>query len=301
MPSLQQAFQSYARLRFGAAALTSLHEQLVQSGLPDGHRSATEGSPQRSRETMPLTGRLELDAVTFAYPGAPNPTLRSVVLTIEANRTVGITGPTGAGKTTLVDVIIGLLRPQAGEIRINGCALTNHNLRAWQNGIGYVPQQIYLSDDTIWRNIALGVPDLDIDRHAVELAARIAHLHDFITRDLPDGYGTTIGERGVRLSGGQRQRLGIARALYHDPSLLVFDEATNALDQDTEAAVMDAIDALAGTRTILMIAHRLTSLRVCDAWIQVTADRRVVTGAVPVPAAPWRSKCVPLHHEQVDP
>jgi ATP-binding cassette subfamily C protein len=283
MPSLQQVFQSYARLRFGAAALAHLHGEMV------GSEATVRACPARGARVpvgavLRLVHRLEAEGVSFRYQGASRPTLRDVELTIEARTMVGIVGPTGAGKTTLVDVLLGLLRPQTGEIRIDGYRLTDDKLRAWQNAIGYVPQQIYLSDDTIVRNIAFGIPDRNIDRDSVERAARIAHIHEFIVEDLPDGYESAVGERGIRLSGGQRQRLGIARALYHDPAVLVFDEATNALDQDTEAAVMDAINELAGTRTILIVAHRPTSLRRCDGLIRVTADGRVVCERFRAPA-----------------
>ena len=214
--------------------------------------------------------------MTFAYQDTEEPVLRDVTLSIEANTTVGIVGPTGSGKTTLVDIILGLLHPQAGEIRVDGTVLTDANIRAWQNGLGYVPQHIYLTDDTIANNIAFGIPDAEIDQAAVERAAKIANIHDFITTKLPDGYGSSVGERGVRLSGGQRQRIGIARALYQDPAVLVFDEATSALDGETEAAVMEAINKLAGQRTILMIAHRLTTLTSCQMLLRVK-DGRVLT------------------------
>ena len=175
------------------------------------------------------------------------------------------------------------MRPQTGEIRIDHVPLTDGNLRAWQNNLGYVPQHIYLSDASVARNIAFGTPDAVIDHAAVERAARIAHIHEFVVDELPERYDTVVGERGIRLSGGQRQRVGIARALYHNPAVLIFDEATSALDNDTEAAVMEAINELAGTRTILIVAHRLTTLRGCDVLVRLengcvgreTADRGI--------------------------
>ena len=270
MPSLQQMFHGYTRMRFGAPAVDNLHRELTEAAAPPRlNAPAFRPSEARCIAPVPLTHQLELDGVTFTYAGTHEPVLRDVTVAIRANSTIGIVGPTGSGKTTLVDLVLGLLRPQAGEIRVDGVPLTDGNLRAWQNGLGYVPQHIYLSDDTIARNIAFGIPDPQIDREAVERAARIANIHGFITHDLPKGYETVVGERGIRLSGGQRQRIGIARALYHDPSVLVLDEATSALDNDTEAAVMDAIDELAGKRTIIMIAHRLTTLRACDALLRV--------------------------------
>ena len=272
MPALQQIFGSYTRLKFGAPAVENVHRELTEAA--PGRRAKTKAVRRRSNgshtQILPLTSRLELDGITFVYPGAHKPALRDVTLTVEAKTTVGIVGATGSGKTTLVDVILGLLRAQIGVIRVDGVALTDANLRAWQNGLGYVPQHIYLSDDTITRNIAFGIPDAQIDHDAVERAARGANIHGFIAQELPEGYATAVGERGIRLSGGQRQRLGIARALYHCPSLLVLDEATSALDYDTEAAVMEAIHGLAGETTIIMITHRLAITgRNCDALYQV--------------------------------
>ena len=274
IPSLQQAFLGFSKLRFGAPALDNLHRELTRETAAPGAKLADiQDSDRRRAGQLPLGERLELDGITFTYSGAHKPTLRDISLTIEANSTIGIVGPTGAGKTTLVDIILGLLRPQFGEIRVDGTPLTEAHLRSWQNSLGYVPQHIYLADDTIARNIAFGIPNAQIDRRCVERATRIANIHAFVTQELPEGYDTVVGERGVRLSGGQRQRLGIARALYHNPSVLVLDEATSALDNDTEAAVMDAINALAGTRTILMIAHRLTTLRACDAILRLRDGR----------------------------
>ena len=177
----------------------------------------------------------------FRYDGAPEPAIRGLDLVITANTSIGLVGPTGCGKTTLVDMILGLLRPDTGEMLADGVPITAGNLAAWQRNLGYVPQQIYISDDTVARNIAFGVPDAEIDMEAVRHAARIARLDEFVENDLPQGYQTSIGERGVRLSGGQRQRIGIARALYRDPAILVMDEATSALDGITEESVMDAV------------------------------------------------------------
>ncbi|RYI20479.1 MAG: ATP-binding cassette domain-containing protein, partial [Acetobacteraceae bacterium] len=193
--------------------------------------------------------------------------------------TVGIVGGTGAGKTTLVDLVLGLLTPDGGEIRVDGTAVTESNLRAWQKTLGYVPQSIYLTDDTITGNIAFGVPKADVDMAAVERAAKIAALHDFVLAELPLGYDTFVGERGVRLSGGQRQRIGIARALYRDPTLLIMDEATSALDNITERVVMEAVQKIRADKTIILIAHRLTTVKTCDTIFLMDRGRLLAQGS----------------------
>ncbi len=175
---------------------------------------------------------------------------------------MGFVGPSGSGKSTLVDVILGLLTPGTGQVIVDGRDI-QQNLRAWQDQIGYVSQSIYLTDDTLRRNVAFGLPNEEIDNAAVRRALKAAQLEDFVA-GLPDGQETLVGERGVRLSGGQRQRIGIARALYHDPSVLVLDEATSALDVITEQGVMQAVNALHGVKTILIVAHRLSTVESCD-------------------------------------
>ena len=175
---------------------------------------------------------------------------------------VGFIGTSGAGKSTLVDILLGLLTPDTGEVRVDGKDI-QANLRNWQDQIGYVPQSIFLTDDTLRRNVAFGLADEQIDDAAVQRAIRAAQLEEFVA-GLPDGLETLVGERGIRLSGGQRQRIGIARALYHDPAVLVLDEATSALDTDTELGVMQAVTALQGNKTILIVAHRLSTVEHCD-------------------------------------
>ena len=213
---------------------------------------------------IPFERIIELNDIVFKYPGTEEPVIRNQSLEIRKNTTVGLVGPTGCGKTTLVDIILGLLRPEQGIITVDDLEVNDVNIRSWQANLGYVPQVIYLTDDTITANIAFGIDPKKIDIEAVKKAAEIANLSDFIERELPSGYDTVIGERGIRLSGGQRQRLGIARALYTDPSVLVMDEATSALDGITENAVMEAIENLTGTKTIIIIAHRLTTLVKAD-------------------------------------
>ena len=258
LPALQQIYSSATTMRFTVSMLDRVHADLLS--LPKGEDAKFPAAP----EPLPLREKLELRDVSYAYPSAERGALNGLTLSIPALSTVGVVGGTGAGKTTAVDVILGLLRPQEGVVAVDGTPVTDDRLRAWQRSVGYVPQQIFLMDESVAANIAFGVPHKEIDMAAVERAARIAELHDFILRDLPEGYATELGERGVRLSGGQRQRIGIARALYHDPDVLVLDEATSALDNLTERAVMDAVHNLGGKKTIIMIAHRLSTVQDCD-------------------------------------
>ncbi|WP_207633155.1 ABC transporter ATP-binding protein [Devosia aurantiaca] len=214
--------------------------------------------------TLPLKREITLKGVSFAYPSLERQALTDISLSIAAHSTVGLVGATGAGKSTLVDLILGLLEAKSGTVMVDGVPITPDNVRSWQRSIGYVPQQIFLSDETIAANIALGIAPDKIDMAAVEHAARLANLHEFIVADLPRKYETEVGDRGVRLSGGQRQRIGIARALYHDPDVLVLDEATSALDHSTERSVMDAVAGIRSQKTVIMIAHRLTTVMSCD-------------------------------------
>jgi len=185
-------------------------------------------------------------------------------LSISVKNTIGIVGATGSGKTTVVDIILGLLEAQNGTLEIDGKVINKQNSQSWQRTIGYVPQHIYLSDDTVAANIAFGLNPDDINKEEIQKVSKIASLHDFVTNELPNKYETTIGERGVRLSGGQRQRIGIARALYFNPQVLILDEATSALDNITEKHVMDSINKLSKDKTIILIAHRLSTVKKCD-------------------------------------
>ena len=254
-PAVQQIYHALTLMRSSGMVLDAIHRDMM----------AMQGTPAApAAPALHLRRQLDLDGVHYAYPQAESAALKGLSLSITANTTVGIVGGTGAGKTTAVDVMLGLLVPQAGELRVDGVAITPANLRSWQNSVGYVAQQIFLIDESVAANIAFGIAPEAIDMAAVERAARVANLHDFVMRELPQGYLTAVGERGVRLSGGQRQRIGIARALYHDPDVLLLDEATSALDNLTERAVMEAVHNLGHDKTIIMIAHRLTTVRDCD-------------------------------------
>ncbi len=260
-PAAQQIYRSVTTLRFGQAAMEALINDI--RALPATSMEARSAA-QRGAEPLHLVNALELRNVGFAYANSERPVIRDLSLEIKANTTVAMVGTTGAGKTTIVDLILGVLAPRQGSIVVDGTAIDENNVARWQRTLGYVPQDIFLTDDTISGNIAFGVPAEEIDREAIERASRMAKLHDFVMSELPQGYDTHIGERGVRLSGGQRQRVAIARALYRDPDLLVLDEATSALDTETERAVMDAVHNLAKAKTIILIAHRLTTVRECD-------------------------------------
>ena len=271
LPALQQIYHGLASMRGADAVLDTISTDYSNASVLA--RPADEAGPP-----LKLERALELSEVGFAYASAGRSALNGVDLTIPAHTTVGIVGGTGAGKTTLVDVILGLLIPDEGKILVDGVAVTTQNLRAWQHTLGYVPQAIFLTDDTIAANIAFGVPKDEIDMAAVERAARAAALHDFVVTDLTAGYSTVVGERGVRLSGGQRQRIGIARALYRDPSLLIMDEATSALDNITERVVMEAVQNIRAGKTIILIAHRLTTVKDCDLIFLMDHGRVVAHG-----------------------
>lgn len=258
IPAVQGIFKATTKMRYGAATA----ERLLVEFEAVGNVGTLASHGERSRLNFSET--LALEHIHFVYPNTKTAVIPDLSLTIKANSLVGLAGKTGSGKTTLVDIVLGLLRPQGGRMTVDGLELTEDNLASWQACLGYVPQNIYLSNDTIAANIAFGVPHGAVDMAAVKRAAEMAQISFFIDEELPEGYQTFIGERGIRLSGGQRQRIGIARALYRNPSVLVLDEATSALDIHTEEAVMEAVDSLAGTRTIILIAHRLSTLMKCD-------------------------------------
>ena len=224
------------------------------------------------REKMDLKKEIVLDGISFQYPGAPSPVLTDAGMVIPVGKSTGIVGTSGAGKTTAVDIMLGLLTPDKGRILADGVPVSDENSRAFLNNIGYIPQTIFMLDSTIRKNVAFGVPDDEIDDEKVWYALKEAQL-DAHVRTLPDGLDTGIGERGIRLSGGQRQRIGIARALYEDPEVLVLDEATSALDNETEKAIMDSINHLHGKKTLIIIAHRLQTIEKCDLIYRVENEK----------------------------
>jgi ABC-type multidrug transport system fused ATPase/permease subunit len=257
LPAVQGIYQATTQLRAGVASIEGIARDLAG-------RDLLPPLPETPATPLPFLDRVELDNLGFQYPASGAASLQGISLTLKAGTTLGIVGSTGAGKTTLVDLFLGLLTPGTGEIRVDGTAVTPQNLRAWQADLGYVPQDIFLLDASVAENIALGMKAEDIDMAQVREAARMAQILDFVETQMPQGFATPVGERGVRLSGGQRQRIGIARALFTNPGILVFDEATSALDNLTEQEVVRAINDLSGTKTILLIAHRISTVRDCD-------------------------------------
>ncbi len=255
MPSLQQIYASFSNITFIGPSLDKIYSDLKNLKV----QKYTE-----DQEILTLKKEIKLINVKYNYPNAQQTTLENINLNIPFKSSIGIVGATGCGKTTTIDIILGLIEPSSGTFEVDGKVITNENSRSWQKSIGYVPQNIYLSDDSVESNIAFGLDSKYINKDTVEKASKIANLHNFVIEELPNQYKTIIGERGIRLSGGQRQRIGIARALYHNPQVLILDEATSALDNQTEIAVMDALDNLSENITVIMIAHRLTTVKKCD-------------------------------------
>lgn len=274
MPAMQEVYGNFTIIKNALPAFDAIYNDLL---IIQSQKRTTIDSVIQKR--LPIYRNITLNKLSFTYPGANKPALNGLTIDIAANSSIGLVGASGSGKSTLVDILLGLLHPQSGALQVDGVNLTPNNMREWQNNIGYVPQHIYLIDDTISRNIALGIPIDEIDIQAVERAARAANLHEFIFHELPLGYHTEVGERGVRLSGGQRQRIGIARALYHSPAVLVLDEATSALDSVTETAVIEAIEKLSGSVTTIMIAHRISTLKECDIIHRIAAGEVVESGS----------------------
>jgi len=273
LPSMNRIMGSLENIRGGFPALDRIYDDLRI----DLDRRAAEDSTASDNTSIKTFQQIDMQNIRFRYsPGTPE-ILSDVAFTIRRGESVGLVGMSGAGKTTLVDILLGLLTPDSGTFTVDGHPAPAGK-RAWLQQLGYVPQEIYLLDDTLTRNIALGVNDSEIDHDAVDQAIKTAQLTDFINA-LPNGVATVVGERGVRISGGERQRIGIARALYHDPEIIVFDEATSSLDNITEQTFARALDELHGKKTIVLIAHRLSTVRGCDRLYYMKNGRVVATGS----------------------
>jgi len=269
MPSVNRVLGATQNVRFYMPVINTLHAELLML-------DATAAPPARGAD-LPLGTSLTLEDVHFRYEGAETSAVRGITLTIPRGATAGFIGGSGAGKSTLIDLILGLLTPTGGAIKVDGIDIQSR-LRNWQDQIGYVQQSIFLTDDTLRRNIAFGIAADQVDDAAVRRAVRQAQLEEFIA-ELPQGLETMVGERGIRLSGGQRQRIGIARALYHDPPVLVLDEATSSLDTVTERGIMDAVRAFQGHKTVIIVAHRLSTVEHCDLLFRLDRGRVVQQGA----------------------
>jgi len=267
MPSVNRILGAVQGLRFGLAGIDTLYTEIMINTpeVAKTHSSSTD-----------LYSMVELHEISYTYPSAVEPALKDISLTIQRGESIGFIGTSGAGKSTLVDILLGLLTPDTGVVQVDGRNIQN-NLRSWQGQIGYVPQSIFLTDDTLRRNVAYGLTNEQIDDEAVQRAIQAAQLEGFVASQ-PDGLEALVGERGIRLSGGQRQRIGIARALYHDPAVLVLDEATSSLDTATEYDVMHAVRALHGSKTILIVAHRLATVEHCDRLYRFEQGCLVETG-----------------------
>jgi ATP-binding cassette subfamily B protein len=263
LPLMQQAYSSWSNLRQYQHSLKDTLEFLDQP-LPS--------ELDNTLKPIDYVKEITLDNISFSYSADAQPILQDLSLIIRKGSRIGFIGETGSGKSTLLDIIMGLLQPTSGALKIDGKKIDSNNLRAWQKHVAHVPQSIFLADGTIAENIAFGLPIDQIDELRVQQSAEQAQIHDIIKK-LPNGYQTLVGERGVRLSGGQRQRLGIARAIYKQADVIIFDEATSALDSDTEKAVMEAIDGLSNELTILIIAHRLSTLKNCSEIIELPMGR----------------------------
>jgi ABC-type multidrug transport system fused ATPase/permease subunit len=273
MPSAYRMLGAVQNLRYGLPVITTLHDELT---LTTPAPPTTLERPS-SRSTPAFERNIQISNVGYTYPSAAKPALSGLRFSIQIGESVGFVGPSGSGKSTLVDIVLGLLTPTDGQVNVDGRNIQD-DLRAWQNQIGYVPQTVYLTDDTLRNNVAFGVLREEIDEEAIQRAIEAAQLDAFVA-SLPDGFDSVVGERGVRLSGGQSQRVGIARALYHDPPVLVLDEATSALDSVTEQGVMQAVQALQGSKTLLVVAHRLTTVERCSWLYRLDRGRIVAEGA----------------------
>ena len=261
-PAANRILNALQSLHYGVAVINTLHDEF---SLPVPEPRTARGNP------MTFDRQIALSTVGYTYPGGGAPAIDDLSLVITKGECVGFIGQSGSGKSTLVDVVLGLLAPTAGRVLVDGRDI-HEDLRGWQDQVGYVPQSIYLLDSSLRANIAFGLPDAMIDATAMARAVRAAQLDEFVS-SLPEGLETVVGERGVRISGGQRQRIGIARALYHDPALVVLDEATSSLDSATEHEVMQAVSLLRGNKTVIIVAHRLSTVEGCDRLYRLVDGR----------------------------
>lgn len=273
LPQIQQVFSDISMISTMSYTLDDIEE--LYDFLPSDFSKSLK---QTNVKRMSFENTIELSELSFRYPEQTRNALDAVNLSIPKNHSLGIMGTTGSGKSTLVDTLLGLHTPNSGRLTVDGKAIEQATIQEWRNSIGYIPQSIYLIDDTLAANIAFGVSKEDTDYAKLKEVAEAAQILEFINSELPNGFDTVVGERGVRLSGGQIQRIGIARALYTDPDVLVFDEATSALDGQTEAAVVEAIREIGGAKTMLVIAHRLSTLRYCDQVVRLEQGRIVDQG-----------------------
>jgi len=271
LPAFQQIYFSLSQIRGNLSGLINIRKDLLAS-INDSNHNTQERTSSKSYVT--LNDSIQLKNITFQYPGTKRPALSELNLEIPVNKVIGLVGSSGSGKSTAVDVLLGLIEPNKGKVLIDGEPLSKENLRRWQNSLGFVSQVIFLADASIRENIAFGLKPEDIDDKRVNEASTLSHLDELIS-ELPNGLDTRVGERGVQLSGGQRQRVGIARALYNNADILFLDEATSALDSITETHIMDAIHDFSGTKTIIMIAHRITTVEQCDC-IYLIEDGKVI-------------------------
>ena len=267
MPAMQQFYSYSTMLRYARPAVDAMFDELLVHCKTD--------SSDSTKPAVSFNKSIELTNISYSYDDSKK-TIEDVNLSIGKNSLVGFVGSTGSGKTTLVDIILRLIDADSGSFLIDGIPVSDTNKKSLQKMIGYVPQSIFLSDNTIAKNIAFGCAEEEIHYEQLKKASSVANIHDFIESELPLGYDTIIGERGIRLSGGQRQRLGIARALYRNPELLVFDEATSALDNLTEKKVINSLQDIGNKMTIIMIAHRLSTVKLCD-QIHVFKNGKIVS------------------------
>ena len=272
LPSLQLLYGQLTQVSSMRHAVDEVYDEFVAAETDKSISPATIAHTAAPTTPFHWNDAITLREVSYRYPGASRPALKGLSLIIPKNTSVGVVGPTGSGKSTFVDLLLGLYHPTAGEILVDGRPLTPALVPAWQASIGYVPQDIFLTDDTIARNIAFGLPDEKIDPACLREACAMAQVLEFIEAELPDRFDTRVGERGIRLSGGQRQRIGLARALYHRPSLLILDEATSALDVATEAKLLEALRRVAGKLTMVVAAHRLSAVANCDQLIDLASE-----------------------------